>query len=244
MVHTEPHMSSSEEEEEFLVHVEFDGMLEKDVLDRSQVFFKMIDVEGKNPVMQIGNQTFAGEYRDVVGTALFFEEDPVPPGGDSVFTTIPEHQLRYVCKTRKALHMSRVFLRRKDSAENIDVKDDSGINLDVHTSGNSVSMNQKIAPRNVHDSSSDNLSMEVEELHSVASKKQETTRNPEPEPVAGSSWMSDLPSDDLRGMETLMEATASKSVTREISELVEKQINMTSDSIRNIVTDSDSICDG
>jgi hypothetical protein len=49
-------MSSSEEEEEFLVHVEFNGMLAKDVLDRSPVFFKMIDVEGKNPVMQIGNQ--------------------------------------------------------------------------------------------------------------------------------------------------------------------------------------------
>lgn len=49
-------MSSSEEEEEFLVHVEFNGMLEKDVLDRSPVFFKMIDVEGKRPVMQIGNQ--------------------------------------------------------------------------------------------------------------------------------------------------------------------------------------------
>jgi hypothetical protein len=49
-------MSNSEEEEEFLVHVEFNGMLEKDVLDRSSVFFKMIDIEGKNPVMQVGNQ--------------------------------------------------------------------------------------------------------------------------------------------------------------------------------------------
>jgi hypothetical protein len=49
---------SSSEEDEFLVHVEFNGMLEKDVLDRSPVFFKMIDVEGKNPVMQIGNQVY------------------------------------------------------------------------------------------------------------------------------------------------------------------------------------------
>lgn len=46
---------SSSEEEEFLVHVEFNGMLEKDVLDRSPMF-KMIGVEGKRPVMQIGNQ--------------------------------------------------------------------------------------------------------------------------------------------------------------------------------------------
>ncbi|PNF13921.1 hypothetical protein B7P43_G09867 [Cryptotermes secundus] len=241
-------MSSSEEEEEFLVNVEFNGMLEKDILDRSPVFLKMIDVEGKNPVMQIGNQTFAGEYRDIVGTALFFEEDPVPPGGDSVFTTIPEHQLRYVCKTRKALHMSRVFLQRKDSAENTDakygVKNDSGVEPDVDISGNSVSMNQKIATRNVCNSPSDNLSMEIEELHSMASKKQEPRRNPDPEPVAGPSWMSDLPRDDVRDLETLMEATASKRVTHEISELIEKQINITTDSTENIVTDSDSVCDG
>jgi hypothetical protein len=51
-------MSSSEEEEEFLVHVEFDGVLEKDVLDRSPVFFKVIGIEGKRPVMQIGNQVY------------------------------------------------------------------------------------------------------------------------------------------------------------------------------------------
>jgi hypothetical protein len=144
--------------------------------------------------------------------------------------------------------MSRVFLQRKDSAKNTDakydVKNDSGVEPDVDTSGNSVSMNQKIAPRNVCNSSSDSVSMEVEELHSVASKKQELRRIYEPEPVAGPSWMSDVPSDDVTDLETLMEATASKSVTHEISELVEKQINMTSDSFRNIVTDSDSVCDG
>lgn len=65
MIHTEPHMSSSEEEEEFLVNVEFNGMLEKDILDRSPVFLKMIDVEGKNPVMQIGNQVYTVKvYKD------------------------------------------------------------------------------------------------------------------------------------------------------------------------------------
>jgi hypothetical protein len=194
-------------------------------------------------------QTFAGEYRDIVGTALFFEEDPMPPAGDSVFTTIPERQLRYVCKTRKALHMSRVFLRRKDSAEDIDVKymeNDSIMGPDVDTSRNSVSTNQKIAHRNICNSSSDNLSMEVEELHPVANNKKthETRKDSEPEPVAGPSWMPDLLSDDVTDLGTLMEATASKSATHEILKLVEKQINITSDSIRNIVTGSDSVCDG
>jgi len=53
-------MSSSEEDEEFLVHVEFDGVSEKGVLDRSPVFFKVIGIEGKGLARQIGNQTLAG----------------------------------------------------------------------------------------------------------------------------------------------------------------------------------------
>lgn len=215
-------MSSSEEEEEFLVHVEFDGVLEKDVLDRSPVFFKMIGVEGKRPVMQIGNQTFAGEYHDIVGTALFFEEDPSPAGSDPVFTTIPQQQLRYVCKTRKALHMSRVFLKRKDS-----VQDDFGLDPDVDTGENSVDKGQEIGPNNVHVSSSDNLTMEVEESPPLPStkEKEESIRHFEPEPVAGPSWMPDVLDDDVRDFQTLMEATASKNVTHEVSRLVETNQN-------------------
>jgi hypothetical protein len=66
-------MSSSEEEEEFLVHVEFNGMLEKDALDRSPVFLKMIDVEGKNPVMQIGNQVCAIKVDMDSSNKLYFK---------------------------------------------------------------------------------------------------------------------------------------------------------------------------
>jgi hypothetical protein len=194
-------------------------------------------------------QTFAGEYRDIVGTALFFEEDPAPPGGDPVFTSIPEHQLRYVCKTHKALHMSRVFLKRRDLPENMVAKcgaeDDAGLDPEVGTVGNSAGKSQQNGFRHVHDSSSDNLMIKVEEFPPLPStEKKHETRRPEPEPVAGPSWMSDLPDDDARILGTLMEATASKSVTREMSRLVEKQIQITDDSIRNIVTDSDSVSDG
>jgi hypothetical protein len=145
--------------------------------------------------------------------------------------------------------MSRVFLRRKDSAEDIDAKymeNDSDMVPNVDTSRNSVSADQKITPRNIRDSSSDSHSKEVEDLQMVASSKkmQEPRRDPEPEPVAGPSWMPDLPNDDVTDLGTLMEATASRSVTHKISELVEKQINITSDSIRNIVTGADSVCEG
>jgi hypothetical protein len=129
--------------------------------------------------------------------------------------------------------MSRVFLRRKDSAEDGDAKymeNDSIMGSDVETSRNSFSTNQKIAPRNICDSSPDNLSMDVEELHPLANNKkmQETRRDPEPEPVAGPSWMPDVPSADVTDLGILMEATVSKSVTHEI----------------NIATGSDSVRDG
>jgi len=194
-------------------------------------------------------QTFAGEYRDIVGTALFFEEDPAPPGCDPVFTNTPEHHLRYVCKTRKALHMSRIFLKRRDLAEDAYAKcsaeDDSGSDANVNTGGNSMGKGQEIGSKDVHNNSSDNLTVEVEfPPLTDTKKKQEFRGHPEPEPVAGPSWMSDLPDGNVRDLETLMEATASKSVTHEMSRLVEEQIKMTNDSIRNIVTDSDSVSDG
>lgn len=192
-------------------------------------------------------QTFAGEYRDIVGTALFFEEDPAPAGGDPVFTTIPEHQLRYVCKTRKALHMTRVFLRRKDLAENsntkCDAEDDSGLDPEIDTNGNSAVKSQDIGSTHLHDTSSDNLKMEVEDFPPLPSTEKKQENRKQPEPVAGPSWMCDLPDDDVRILGTLMEATTSKSVTPEMSRLVEKQIQITNDSIRDIATDSDSVSD-
>jgi len=186
-------------------------------------------------------QTFAGEYRDIVGTALFFEEDPSPAGSDPVFTTIPKHQLHYVCKTRKALHMSRVFLKRKDS-----VHDDSGLNPDLDTGENSADKDHETGPNNVHFSSSDNLTMKVEDCPTLPSteEKEDSIRRSEPEPVAGPSWMPDVPNDDVRDLQMLMKATASRNVTREVSRLVEKQIRITSDSSVNSATDSDNVSDG
>jgi len=186
-------------------------------------------------------QTFAGEYHDIVGTALFFEEDPSPAGNDPVFTTIPQHQLRYVCKTRKALRMSRVFLKRKDS-----VHEDSGLNPDVDAGENSADKYHETGPNNVYISSSDNLTMEVEDCPTLPStkEKEDSIRRSEPEPVAGPSWMPDVPDDDIRDLQTLMEATASRNVTREVSRLVEKQIRFTSDSNMNSATDSDNVSDG
>ncbi|XP_067000210.2 general transcription factor 3C polypeptide 6 [Anabrus simplex] len=112
------------EEEEYLVHVEFDGLLDSNILNRPNVFFKLIGVDTDKPVMQIEEQVFTGEYRDVVGTALFFEEDPAPKVDDPVFGKNHDTQLRYVCKTRKSLLMSRVFLKAKGKDDDMETMDD------------------------------------------------------------------------------------------------------------------------
>ncbi|PSN33522.1 hypothetical protein C0J52_16120 [Blattella germanica] len=190
-------MSSSEEEEELLVHVEFNGMLERDVLDQDPVFFKMIGVEGRRPIMQIGNQTFAGEYNDIVGTALFFEEDPNPPGGDPVFTRTPEHQLRYACKTRKVLQMSRVFLTKKNSADEAESKGE-GSNSDTEA--------DKLDTVYSRGGSCDELTMEVDE---------------DPSRIANNKEVADKASSDLNA---LLEATSSGMTNNEVEKIVEEQV--------------------
>lgn len=44
---------------------------------------------------------------------MFFEEVKPPPPADAVFSNIPSKMLQYICKTRKSLEMSRVFINRK-----------------------------------------------------------------------------------------------------------------------------------
>lgn len=58
-------------------------------------------------------QIYSGTWRDAVGTALFFEEVKPPPPADPVFSSVPAKMLQYLCKTRKTLEMSRVFINRK-----------------------------------------------------------------------------------------------------------------------------------
>lgn len=64
-------------------------------------------------------QIYSGKWRDGVGTALFFEEVKPPPPADPVFSNVPSKMLQYLCKTRKTLEMSRVFIncKKKDIDE-------------------------------------------------------------------------------------------------------------------------------
>jgi hypothetical protein len=95
-------MLSSEEEEEFLVHVEFDGVLEKGVLDRSPVFFKVIGIEGRRPVILIGNQTFAGNTMTL--WEQFFSSRRIRHLLEVSRSSQPSHNINYVTFARLAKH--------------------------------------------------------------------------------------------------------------------------------------------
>ena len=104
-----------ETDEETLVHVHISGVFQEDLCKQKQA--KFIGLDSEEPVVQLGNQVFAGKYQDIVGTALFFEEkkdkeeenrsDPVFENPDK------KVDLKYKCKTNRRLVLKRVFLKEK-----------------------------------------------------------------------------------------------------------------------------------
>ncbi|XP_076844513.1 general transcription factor 3C polypeptide 6 [Brachyhypopomus gauderio] len=98
-------MEDEWEEEEQLVVAELSGMIDSDVLSKCGTC-KMVDVDGEQPVMQVGRYVFAGEYEDCVGTCVIFEEDR--DQGPA---------LKYKCHTMKKLMLQRTFLSERKEGE-------------------------------------------------------------------------------------------------------------------------------
>ncbi|XP_049943673.1 general transcription factor 3C polypeptide 6-like [Schistocerca serialis cubense] len=106
------------EEEEILVELKFEGgNLHEPLLNQKGVHFKLIGATTAKPVLQLGEQIFAGQYVDAMGTTIIFEEDESMPYYDPVFSTNPESPLRYYASTRKCLVMSRIFIKEKKEGE-------------------------------------------------------------------------------------------------------------------------------
>ena len=105
-----------ETDEETLVHVHVSGVFQKDLGKQTRT--KFVGLDSGEPVVQLGNQVFAGHYEDIVGTALFFESNKGKKPGedrDPVFEG-PEREvdLSYKCKTNRRLVLKRVFLKAKN----------------------------------------------------------------------------------------------------------------------------------
>lgn len=61
-------------QEESLVLIQFTDLDDANYCQQFSNKFKNIDIESKNPIIQIGNRLYTGEYINNIGTYLFFEE--------------------------------------------------------------------------------------------------------------------------------------------------------------------------
>ncbi|XP_067915489.1 general transcription factor 3C polypeptide 6 isoform X1 [Heterodontus francisci] len=117
------------EKEEQLVVVELSGIIDPDFLLRCRNECKIVGIDTEQPVMQVDRCVFAGEYEDVLGTCVIFEETSEPAQNVAKvelpqslgFVADPEMEdkpsLKYKCHTAKKLLMKRTFLSEKKEGE-------------------------------------------------------------------------------------------------------------------------------
>ncbi|KAL7640756.1 UNVERIFIED_CONTAM: hypothetical protein RMT77_009031 [Armadillidium vulgare] len=99
------------EEKEILVLVDLKGIIDSDFLSQTPFErFKIIGLETDNPVLQLNNYHFTGEYDETLGTALLFQEDDESEESDTVFSNTPAKRLKFAYRTSKLLNMRRVFI--------------------------------------------------------------------------------------------------------------------------------------
>ncbi|KAF3422822.1 hypothetical protein E2986_09664 [Frieseomelitta varia] len=99
----------SEDEEEILVYVEFEGLVDGNVFSEKQLQLDMIGIDTEHPIMQINGKFYEGSYEDVIGTYMFFAKNDNTIVDDPVFDVAPN--FKYVAKTRKFLKMQRIFIK-------------------------------------------------------------------------------------------------------------------------------------
>lgn len=96
------------EEEEHLVVIKLEGVIDNEFLySCDSENCRLLGIDTDEPVLQIGNYTFIGEFKESLGTHVLFEELASNDVEGS-------KQLKYKCNTTKTLEMSRVFLVEKE----------------------------------------------------------------------------------------------------------------------------------
>ncbi|KAL9959671.1 hypothetical protein ACROYT_G033014, partial [Oculina patagonica] len=96
------------EEEEHLVLVKLQGVIDNEFLYSCEsAICRLLGIDTDEPVLQVGNYTFIGEFKESIGTHVLFEELESNDAEGS-------KQLKYRYNTTKTLEMSRVFLVEKE----------------------------------------------------------------------------------------------------------------------------------
>nr|XP_061812816.1 general transcription factor 3C polypeptide 6-like [Nerophis lumbriciformis] len=104
-------MDEEWEEEEQIVVVELSGIINNDSMFKSRGTCEILGIDSEQPMMQVGQYVFAGQYEDTLGTCVLFEEG----SGKVKDGSAPE--LKYKCHTVKKLMMQRIFLSEKKENE-------------------------------------------------------------------------------------------------------------------------------
>ena len=109
----ETERSQEIEENESLVVLQFTDPDDANYCHKFSNKFKSLDIGGPNPVIQIGNRLYTGEYINNIGTYLLFEEESSTLQVSNGEEIPKDPNFNYTGKTFKKLVLSRLFVEEK-----------------------------------------------------------------------------------------------------------------------------------
>ncbi|RNA28975.1 general transcription factor 3C polypeptide 6 isoform X2 [Brachionus plicatilis] len=98
--------TEEEIEQESLVLIQFTDLDDAKYCEKFSNQFKSIEITKPNPIIQIGNRLYQGEYQNNIGTYLYFEEKKSQQQKT-------EHE--YFGKSFKKLVLTRLFVEEKQN---------------------------------------------------------------------------------------------------------------------------------
>jgi len=119
--------------EETHMLVEFAGNTGNDALKQDNLSMKIIGIDSEQPLIQIGNQLYAGEYLATFGTELVFSETEGHQPTDTVFDTKLDQKLKFAAKTNKKLVIKRAFAKANNSTD-----DPSAVGITANAANNAA----------------------------------------------------------------------------------------------------------
>jgi len=105
----------TDEEGEQLLQVELSGIFQDDLTKNPNSEAKFIGLDTRQPIVQLGDQVFAGKYKETVGMSVFFKVNEYNGEicDDPVFSKRPNESLEYHSQTGRKLTLKRVFLNER-----------------------------------------------------------------------------------------------------------------------------------
>ena len=101
-------------EDNTLVLIQFSDLDDAKYCQKFSNEFKTLEIASKNPIIQIGNRLYSGDYINNIGTYLFFEQhDKSVPDSTNSTTEKSSHSYNYSGKTFKKLVLNRLFVEEK-----------------------------------------------------------------------------------------------------------------------------------